>query len=192
MAAADTRISNGYSILSRKQSKTTQLTSKCVITSAGMVADVETLHKNLLFDIKQYKMANKGREPSVEALASKLSNFLYGRRFMPYYAFNLLCGLDKDGKGAVFGYDAVGSYDKLTYGVQGSGNSLGAPILDNQFVGHNFLVKVLPKDVQETENTAKDIINSIAERDIYTGDGVEIVTVTKDGVTVKREAVRRD
>ena len=66
------------------------------------------------------------------------------------------------------------------------------PILDNQFVGHNFLVKVLPKDLQETENTAKDIINSIAERDIYTGDGVEIVTVTKDGVTVKREAVRRD
>ena len=192
MAAADTRISNGYSILSRKHSKTTQLTSKVVITSAGMVADVETLHKNLLFDVKMYKMNNKGREPSVEALASKLSNFLYGRRFMPYYAFNLLCGLDKDGKGAVFGYDAVGSYDKLTYGVQGSGNSLGAPILDNQFVGHNFLVKVLPTDLAETENTAKDIINSIAERDIYTGDGVEIVTVTKGGVTVKREAVRRD
>ena len=111
---------------------------------------------------------------------------------MPYYAFNLLCGLDKEGKGAVFGYDAVGSYDKLTYGVQGSGVSLGAPILDNQFVGHNFMVKVLPENLQETENTAKDIINSIAERDIYTGDGVEVVTVKADGITYKREAVRRD
>ena len=192
MAATDTRISSGYSILKRDHSKTTQLTSTCVITSAGMVADVETLHKNLLFDVKIYKMKNNGREPSVESLASKLSNMLYSRRFMPYYAFNLLCGLDKQGAGAVFGYDAVGSYDKLTYGVQGSGNSLGAPILDNQFVGHNFKVKVLPEDVQETEDTAKDIINSIAERDIYTGDGVEIVTVNKDGITVKREPVRRD
>ena len=53
-------------------------------------------------------------------------------------------------------------------------------------------MKVLPTDLAETENTAKDIINSIAERDICTGDGVEIVTVTKNGVTVKREAVRRD
>ena len=60
MAATDTRISNGYSILMRDHSKTTKLTSTCVITSAGMVADVETLHKNLLFDIKIYKMKNKG------------------------------------------------------------------------------------------------------------------------------------
>ena len=111
---------------------------------------------------------------------------------MPFYAFNLLCGLDKDGQGTVYGYDAIGSYDKLTYGVQGSGSELGAPILDNQFIGHNFLVKQLAQDVQEVEETAKDIINSIAERDIYTGDGVEIVIIDASGVRVKREAVRRD
>lgn len=131
MAAGDTRVSNGYSILKRDHSKTSQLTSTCVITSAGMIADVETLHKQLQFDVKIYKIKNKGREPTLEALASKLMQFLYSRRFMPYYAFNLLCGLDKEGKGAVYGYDAVGSYDKVTYGVQGSGVSLGAPILDN-------------------------------------------------------------
>jgi 20S proteasome subunit beta 6 len=92
----------------------------------------------------------------------------------------------------VYGYDAIGSYDKLTYGVQGSGSELGAPILDNQFVGHNYLVKTLADDVQTVEDTAKDIINSIAERDIYTGDQVEIVTVDARGVTFKREAIRRD
>jgi len=45
---------------------------------------------------------------------------------------------------------------------------------------------------QNVEDAAKDIINSIAERDIYTGDGVELVTVDKSGITYKREAVRRD
>ena len=108
-----------------------------------MVADVETLHKNLQFVIRQYEMVNK-KSPSTAAIAQKLSTALYGRRFMPYYAFNLLCGIDANGKGTIYGYDAVGSYDTLTYGAQGSGVQLGIPILDNQFIGHNFKVKVLP------------------------------------------------
>jgi 20S proteasome subunit beta 6 len=66
------------------------------------------------------------------------------------------------------------------------------PILDNQFQGHNFLVKQLPVSQQEVENTAKDILNSIAERDIYTGDGIELVTVDRNGVRFSRTALRRD
>ena len=69
---------------------------------------------------------------------------------------------------------------------------MAAPLLDNQFIGHNHLVKKLAEDRQSSEDAAKDIINSIAERDIYTGDNVEIVTVDKNGVTYKREAIRRD
>jgi len=66
------------------------------------------------------------------------------------------------------------------------------PILDNQFVGHNHLVKQLPGDKQEVENTLRDILNSIAERDIYTGDGIEIVTCDASGVSSKRFPLRRD
>jgi len=184
-------MSSGYSILSRDHSKTTQLTDKCVITSGGMVADIETLHKLLIAKVKTYQRTFK-RQPTVESLAQLLGNTLYSRRFMPFYAFNLLCGIDQNGQGTVYGYDAIGSYDKLSYGVQGSGSELGAPILDNQFVGHNFLVKQLAQDIDEVEATAKDIINSIAERDIYTGDQVELVFVDAMGVRFKREAIRRD
>ena len=130
LIAADTRISTGYNILSRDHSKSTKLTEQCVITSGGMVADIETLHKHLIGKIKTYEMQFK-KTPSVESIAQLLGNTLYGRRFMPYYAFNLLCGIDQKGQGIVYGYDAIGSYDKLTYGVQGSGSELGAPILDN-------------------------------------------------------------
>jgi len=130
MVAADTRISAGYSILSRDYSKTTRLTDKCVITSSGMVADIETLHKNLITRVKIYERQHR-RLPDTESMAQLLGNTLYGRRFMPYYAFNLLCGLDLEGKGCVYGYDAIGSFDKLTYGTQGSGTSMAAPLLDN-------------------------------------------------------------
>jgi 20S proteasome subunit beta 6 len=57
-----------------------------------------------------------GTEPSLDAISQLLSNTLYFRRFMPFYTFNLLCGVDEAGEGAVFGYDAIGSYDKLLYG----------------------------------------------------------------------------
>jgi len=116
MVAADTRISQGYSILSRDFRKTTKLTEKCVITSSGMVADIETLHKNMITKVKIYERTHK-KQPDTESLAQLLGNTLYGRRFMPFYSFNLLCGLDRSGKGVVYGYDAIGSFDSLTYGV---------------------------------------------------------------------------
>lgn len=188
---ADTRISQGFNILSRTHSKSSQLTSSAVITSGGMVADVEALHKNMQMRVKVYQRTFK-KEPSLESLAQLLGNTLYSRRFMPYYAFNLLCGINQDGQGQVYGYDAIGSFDKLTYGVQGSGSELGAPILDNQFVGHNHLVKAVSGNMKDAEDTGRDIINSIAERDIYTGDGVEVILITKDGVKVRQEPVRRD
>ena len=33
----------------------------------------------------------------------------------------------------VYGYDAIGSYDTCRYAVQGSGQPLMVPLLDNQF-----------------------------------------------------------
>ena len=51
---------------------------------------------------------------------------------------------------------------------------------------------MLPTSLQEVEETGKDIINSIAERDIFTGDQVEVVIIDKNGIRTKREAIRRD
>ena len=91
------------------------MTDKCVITSSGMCADIEALHKDMITKVKIYERKHKC-QPSTESMAQLLGNTLYGRRFMPYYAFNLLCGLKKDGEGVVYGYDAIGSWDTLTYG----------------------------------------------------------------------------
>lgn len=54
---------------------------------------------------------------TTETIASLLSRTLYGKRFFPYYTFNLLAGLDENGNGKVYGYDAVGSFDTVNYGV---------------------------------------------------------------------------
>lgn len=157
-----------------------------------MVADIDALHKLLITRVKIYKREHNGRCPDTESLAELLMNTLYGRRFMPYYAFNLLCGLTREGEGIIYGYDAIGSYSTLTYGVQGSGTEMAAPLLDNQFVGHNHMEKKLAQNEQDVEEAAKDIMNSIAERDIYTGDNVELVMIKATGISTVRHAIRRD
>ena len=135
-----------------------------------MVSDMEELAKVMKMKVKVYQRTHHGKYPDTESLAEVLSHTFYSRRFMPYYSFSLLCGLTREGKGVVYGYDAIGSYDKIIIGVQGTGKELGCPVLDNQFKGHNNLNPKLAQDRQSAEDAAKDAIHSIAERDIYTGD----------------------
>lgn len=68
---------------------------------------------------------------NTSAAAQLLSVTLYYRRFFPYYAFCMLAGLDENGIGAVYGYDAVGSFKRDDYGAMGSGQNYVMPLLDN-------------------------------------------------------------
>lgn len=51
------------------------------------------------------------------SVSQLLSNTLYGRRFFPFYAFNVLGGVDESGEGFVFGYDGTRSGIFLRGGV---------------------------------------------------------------------------
>jgi 20S proteasome subunit beta 6 len=57
---------------------------------------------------------------------------LYGRRFFPYYAYVILAGIDRDGTGAVYSFDPVGSYERESCRAAGAAQSLVQPFLDNQ------------------------------------------------------------
>lgn len=128
--ASDTRLSAGYSILSRSDSKATVLNDRCVVTTGGCRTDVITLHKHLQMRAHQYRLAHED-DMSCAAAAQLLSNTLYYKRFFPFYVFNVLAGLDADGKGAVYTYDSVGSYERTEYAAQGSAKKLIIPVLDS-------------------------------------------------------------
>merc|ERR1719359_2684935 len=134
--AADTRLSTGYRIHTRNSSKVTQLTDKCVIASCGMKSDAITLHRHLKARIVMYEHKHR-KPPSVVAIAQMLSTTLYYKRFFPYYTFNVLSGVDDEGKGATYHYDAIGSYERVPYTTSGSGSSLVMSVLDCQIEGKN-------------------------------------------------------
>jgi hypothetical protein len=97
--AADTRLSSGYSIMSRDVPKGVVLSDKCVLVSSGMQADRHTLHKYLNARLQTYTFTHKDTM-STQSVAQLLSTTLCGRRFQPYYTFNVVGGIDENGKGA--------------------------------------------------------------------------------------------
>jgi 20S proteasome subunit beta 6 len=192
IAAGDTRLSTGYSILSRQSSKLYQLTDKCVIISAGMQSDASTLHKTMHARLVHYEHQH-GKPMSTEAIGQMLSNMLYGRRFFPYYTFNLVAGLDQEGRGIVYGYDAIGSYQSVEVGAAGTGQTLIQPLLDNQVAYKNHrLIPQTDLDLDRALSLVKDAFTSAGERDIYTGDSVRIAIIRQSGIEYQDLALKLD
>ena len=185
IVAADKRLSNSYSIVSRDTSKICILTDNIILASSGMYADFIALQRVLKAHIEIYRSKNK-KEPTLDNIAQLLSVTLYRKRFFPYYCFTTLSGKNKDGKFVCFGYDAVGSYEALPNGAQGSGDKLIVPVLDNITERKGKLTE------QEAKQLVLESMNGACNRDIHTGDKVEIIILRRDGRISKEEFPLRE
>ena len=135
VVAADTRLSTGYSILSRNvTNRIERVSEKCYLAAGGCHADIQQLFKVIRFRALMYRH-DHGAEMSAVATAQLLSNTLYRKRFFPFYSLCVVAGVDGEGVGYVAGYDAVGSYIRCreNYTCNGSGASVVMPVLDNTF-----------------------------------------------------------
>ncbi|KAL5012148.1 hypothetical protein ScPMuIL_010699 [Solemya velum] len=190
--ASDTRLSEGFSIHSRDVEKTYKLTGTTVLGSCGFHGDVLTLTKMIEARLKTYKQHHQ-KTMSTSAIAAMLSTMLYYRRFFPFYTYNIVAGLDDEGKGCVFSFDPVGSYEREAYRAGGSASSMLQPLLDNQIGFKNQQgVEKVGLSQEKAVALVKDVFISAAERDIYTGDAIVIQLVTKDGIKSERFQLRRD
>ena len=185
IVAADKRLSNSYSIVSRDTSKICILTDNIILSSSGMYADFIALQRVLKAQIEIYRSRNK-KEPTLDNIAQLLSVALYQKRFFPYYCFTTLSGKNKDGKFVCFGYDAVGSYEALPNGAQGSGDKLIVPVLDNITERKGKL------NEQEAKQLVLETMNGCCNRDIHTGDKVEMIIMRRDGRISREEFPLRE
>uniref|UniRef100_A0A7S1HRH8 Proteasome subunit beta n=2 Tax=Phaeocystis cordata TaxID=118079 RepID=A0A7S1HRH8_9EUKA len=153
IVAASTRLSTGFSILTSDKSMILQVNDKCMIASAGFDGDRSQLHKVLNFRSVNYEHFHK-KPMSCPAMAQMLGNTLYYKRFFPYYTFNLCAGLDDQGRGCVYTYDAIGSHERVGYSCQGSGKDLVQPVLDNQLKAPSILE--LPPKVRTQDEKMRE------------------------------------
>lgn len=191
IVAGDTRMSSGYEILSRHQSKLHALTPRCVLAAAGCQTDVTELSRQIDGKVAHYRHHNE-QDMSTPAAAQMLGNMLYSRRFFPFYAFCMIAGLDHEGRGAVYGYDAVGSFKRDDYGCMGSGQNYIMPLLDNLVGRKNRADALVALTQAEALAIVKEAFVTAGERDIYTGDSVEIIAINAAGVTKEVLQLKKD
>ena len=145
-----------------------------------------------------------GKKMTVKACAQRLATILYQKRFFPYYTTAILGGLDEDGKGALYSYDPVGSYEQEQCRAAGAAASLIMPFLDNQVNFKNQYVpgsgeglnlkerEASPKSRKEVEQLVRDAFTSAVERHIEVGDGLQMMVITKDGIEETFDPLKRD
>ncbi|XBW35488.1 hypothetical protein QEN19_001061 [Hanseniaspora menglaensis] len=138
---------------------------------------------------------------SMQSAARNVQHLLYGKRFFPYYVHTILAGLDEEGKGCVYSFDPVGSYEREQCRVGGAGASLIMPFLDNQVNFKNQYIpgtnsterrKIEYLSLDECLKLVKDAFTSVTERHITVGDGLEIFIIDKNGVRSEYHALKKD
>ncbi|XP_068156908.1 proteasome subunit beta type-1-like [Drosophila tropicalis] len=184
--AGDTRLMNEDVLCSRNQNKLFQLMPLTVMGSVGCWADALAVVNVVKQNIHMYQI-NNSKRMSTDAFAQMLSIVLYSHRFFPYFVSNIVAGIDRNGKGAVFSYDPVGHHQRKAYEAAGTGYKLILPAMD-------YLIKNLkePITIKDAMDITANVMKIADDRDIYTGDSTIMYIITKDGVEAKEMAMRKD
>ncbi|CAB52716.1 putative proteasome subunit beta type-6 [Schizosaccharomyces pombe] len=198
--AGDTRSVNGYNINTRFQPRVHEVGDDLVIGASGFEADALALVKRIQQRIDLYH-DNHERKMSAQSCACMVRTLLYGKRFFPYYVYTTVAGIDKEGKGEIYSFDPVGSYEREWCRAGGSAANFITPFLDNQVNLHNQYVpgshgkERKPRRLLKLEEAMKittDAFTSAGERHIEVGDSVLVKIITKEGVETRIIPLKKD
>jgi len=126
-----------------------------MIGSAGCASDCESLKRRVRLELDALECSSPTGSFGVQSVANLMQQVLYGRRSFPFYSFCVVAGIDQTetrdgncGPGAVYVYDAIGSYERVAVASAGTGRELLQPILDRLFSAtqHSSEGSDLPSD----------------------------------------------
>ncbi len=174
VVAADKRATMGYLIAHKNVDKVVEITNKILMTTAGMVGDAQMIAKYLKAELELYEI-RKGRPITMKAASTLLANILYGNRFsVPFYVQLLLAGVDDSGYHLYsLGPDGSNLEDKFI--STGSGSVMAYGVLEDNYKDGASL--------KEGVRIAARAIKAAMARDIATGEGIDVYTITEKGIT---------
>lgn len=180
--ATEKRATMGYMIASKKAKKVYQIAERIGMTTAGGVGDAQQLARILTVECNLYQI-RRSRAITVGAAATLLSNYLNQNRYFPYYVQLLVGGVDEGGPG-VYSVDAMGGATKEEEIVAtGSGSPMAYGVLEDRYR------KDMPRD--EAIDLAVRSLKSAMKRDAGSGEGIQVVVITKEKYEVLDEDALR-
>lgn len=175
--AADRRATSGYLVVSKKVEKIMKITDDIAVTVAGTVSDIQLVVKLIKAELK-LKALRTGKINTVKEATNLLAGIVYNniRKFslIPGISHFIVAGKDNDGL-HMYDLSPDGSIEKIDdYVSSGSGSVIVYGLLEAVYK------KGIP--VKEAVELAVKGINSAIQRDIASGNGVDVYTITDKGV----------
>jgi proteasome beta subunit len=168
--AADTRATAGGMVMGKNEKKVFPINSYIVMSGCGAAMELQKIPRYIAAELKLKELKSKVR-PSVKQAVNLLSNIgLSGQS-----AF-LLGGYNEDGTVELYSIDPIGHISRVEdYDANfGSGMPFVLGLLERQY----------KKDitVKEGIELAKESLKSSTQRDTASGNGIDIYSITKEGI----------
>jgi len=175
--AAEKRISFGTYVVSKTGKKTFRITDHVGAACAGMVADMQILIRQIEAFAK-IKALEMRRQIPPNSIAKMVSVMLFERRYFPLLTQVIIGGVDS--KPVIYTLDPLGSLLPDDFAAAGTGAEIAIGVLESAY------------KPSMTEKDAKDLavksIRSAVSRDAASGDGVDMLVITKKGC--KEESIK--
>jgi proteasome beta subunit len=170
--ASEKRVSYGYMIMSRVAKKVFKLTDTIGAACAGLVSDMQVLIREVEAYANLFQL-DTNRPLAVKSAAKLMSNLLFNRRMFPLITQTVVGGTDDEGA-SLYVLDVLGSVIPDKYTAVGSGSEIALGVLEQGFK-ENLALK-------EAKDLVTRAIKSAISRDVMSGDGVDFLIITKEGI----------
>ncbi|HWQ67880.1 MAG TPA: archaeal proteasome endopeptidase complex subunit beta [Methanospirillum sp.] len=169
--ASERRATMGFLISNKTAKKIYQIGPRIGLTTAGGVGDAQQLTRLMTVEANLFEI-RRGKQMSLAAASTLLSNILHGNRYYPFYVHLLIGGVDETGP-VLYSVDAVGGTSKEDNIVAtGSGSPMAYGVLEDRFRAG------MPE--AEAIELAIRALRSAIKRDAGSGEGMAVVVITKD------------
>ncbi|MEK6890008.1 MAG: proteasome subunit beta [Nanoarchaeota archaeon] len=176
---ADRRATAGSIVMSKNSKKIVKVNDYFATAGTGLSADIDLHQKVISAELRLKELKTRSR-PSVKEAANLLGMMLYRHirtpSMIPGVVGMLAAGVDEDGKASLYTIEPAGGvYEVEEYDANfSSGMPYILGLLERQY----------KKDitVKEAIDLAKEAIKSSTQRDSGSGNGIDIFTVTKEGI----------
>jgi len=170
--ASEKRVTYGHFVMSRGGKKVFRITGQIGAACAGLVGDMQILTREVEAQANLFSM-EVGRPISVRAASKLMSNILFNRRYAPLITQTIVGGLDDEGP-SLYVLDVLGSLIPDKYAAVGSGTEIAVGVLEEGYKEG--------LSVEEAKALVTRAVKSAISRDAMSGDGIDFLIITKDGV----------
>ena len=177
LLAAEKRVSFGNFVVNKHIKKTFPVTDHVGAACAGMVADMQVLVRQVEALAKIRRLETR-RDIPPNSIAKLMSVIMFERRYFPLLTQVIVGGINE--KPEIYTLDPLGSVLPDEYAAVGTGAEGALGIMDAEFKPN--------MSEERVRELATRAIRSAIQRDTASGDGIDILYITRTGY--REEAIK--